>query len=181
MAGWHYWLDGRQSGWTPGVGDGQGGLACCDSWGHKESDTTEWLNWTELWRWESLMVTRIINRFLSTVIWYMERKCANMKCCSSGFSDNCRRRNFEIRVLFPILMWPSSTCWFFLFDNSLSYCGSCTSLRFWFLFVWRLMILSLFSCVCWPCVYLPWEKMSIEGPLPTFNMVVYLFILIELT
>ena len=34
--------------WTPGVGDGQGGLACCDSWGCKESDTTEWLNWTEM-------------------------------------------------------------------------------------------------------------------------------------
>ena len=48
MAGWHYWLDGRESEWTPGVGDGQGGLACCDSWGRKESDTTEWLNWTEL-------------------------------------------------------------------------------------------------------------------------------------
>ena len=46
MAGWHHWLDGRESEWTPGVGDGQGGLACCDSWGHKESDTTEWLNWT---------------------------------------------------------------------------------------------------------------------------------------
>ena len=49
MAGWHHWLDGRESGWTPGVGDGQGGLACCDSWGCKESDMTEWLNWlTEL-------------------------------------------------------------------------------------------------------------------------------------
>ena len=45
MAGWHHWLDGREFEWTPGVGDGQGGLACCDSWGHKESDTTEWLNW----------------------------------------------------------------------------------------------------------------------------------------
>ena len=33
--------------WTPGVGDGQGGLVCCNSWSHKESDTTEWLNWTE--------------------------------------------------------------------------------------------------------------------------------------
>ena len=48
------WLDGitdsdrRESEWTPGVGDGQGGLACCDSWGRKESDTTERLNWTEL-------------------------------------------------------------------------------------------------------------------------------------
>ena len=46
MAGWHHWLDGRESQWTPGVGDGQRGLACCDSWGCKESDTTEWLNWT---------------------------------------------------------------------------------------------------------------------------------------
>ena len=48
MAGWHHWLDGRESEWTPGVGDGQGGLVCCNSWGRKESDTTEWLNWTEL-------------------------------------------------------------------------------------------------------------------------------------
>ena len=48
MAGWHHWLDGHESEWTPGVGDGQGGLACCDSWGRKESDTTERLNWTEL-------------------------------------------------------------------------------------------------------------------------------------
>ena len=46
MAGWHHWLDGRESEWTPGVGDGQGGLAGCDSWGRKEPDTTE-LNWTE--------------------------------------------------------------------------------------------------------------------------------------
>jgi len=48
MAGWHHWLDGRESGWTPGIGDGQEGLVCCDSWGHKESDTTERLNWTEV-------------------------------------------------------------------------------------------------------------------------------------
>ena len=41
MAGWHHGLDGRESERTPGVGDGQGGLACCDSWGRKESDTTE--------------------------------------------------------------------------------------------------------------------------------------------
>ena len=47
MAGWHHRLDGRQFEWTPGVGDGQGGLACCDSWGRKESDMTERLNWTE--------------------------------------------------------------------------------------------------------------------------------------
>ena len=48
MAGWYHWLDGCESEWTPGVGDGQAGLMCCDSWGRKELDTTEWLNWTEL-------------------------------------------------------------------------------------------------------------------------------------
>ena len=44
MAGWHHRLDGHGFGWTPGVGDGQGGLACCGSWGRKESDMTERLN-----------------------------------------------------------------------------------------------------------------------------------------
>ena len=48
MAGWHHWFDGHESEGTPGVGDGQGGLACCDSWGGKDSDMTERLNWTEL-------------------------------------------------------------------------------------------------------------------------------------
>ena len=49
IVGWQHQLNGRGPGWTPGVDDGQGGLACCGSWGHKELDTTEWLNWTELW------------------------------------------------------------------------------------------------------------------------------------
>ena len=48
MAGWHHQLDGHEFGWTPGVSDGHGGLACCNSWGRKESDTTERLNWTLL-------------------------------------------------------------------------------------------------------------------------------------
>ena len=47
MGGWHHQLDGREFGWTPGVGDRQGTLACCNSWGRKESDMTERLNWTE--------------------------------------------------------------------------------------------------------------------------------------
>ena len=45
MVGWHHRLNGHGFGWTPGVGDGQGGLVCCSSWGHKESDTTKRLNW----------------------------------------------------------------------------------------------------------------------------------------
>ena len=44
MVGCHHQLNGHGFEWTPGVGDGQGGLACCGSWGHKEADTTEQLN-----------------------------------------------------------------------------------------------------------------------------------------
>ena len=47
MAGWHHRFDGPESEWTLGVGDGQGGLVCCNSRGHKDSDTTKRLNWTE--------------------------------------------------------------------------------------------------------------------------------------
>ena len=48
MSGWHHWFDAHEFGWTPGLGDGQGDLACFNSWGRKELDMTEWLNWTEL-------------------------------------------------------------------------------------------------------------------------------------
>ena len=47
MDGWHHWLNGCESQWTPVVGEGQGGLASCDSWGHKESDMTEQLIWSD--------------------------------------------------------------------------------------------------------------------------------------
>ena len=47
MVGWHHRLDGHEFEWTQGVGVGHVGLACCDSWGHRESDVTERLNWTD--------------------------------------------------------------------------------------------------------------------------------------
>ena len=61
MAGWHHWLDGRESQWTPEVGDGQGGLACCDSWSRKESDTTERLIWSDLItiKWIELIILKL--------------------------------------------------------------------------------------------------------------------------
>ena len=49
MVGWHHRLNGHGFGWTLGVGDGREALACCGSWGRKELDTTEWLNWN--WNW----------------------------------------------------------------------------------------------------------------------------------
>ena len=47
MVGWHLQFDGHEFEQAPGVGDEQGSLACCSPWGHKELDTTEWLNWTD--------------------------------------------------------------------------------------------------------------------------------------
>ena len=66
MAGWHHRLYAHEFGWTLGVGDGQGGLASCDSWGRKESDTTEQLNWTEL-NWQ---LNWQLNNILSSTVAY---------------------------------------------------------------------------------------------------------------
>ena len=71
MAGWHHQCERREFEWTPGVGDGQGGLTCCDSWGHKESDMTERLNCTDaylpsfLWS-KSKFLTRALKHLLLT-------------------------------------------------------------------------------------------------------------------
>ena len=48
MVGWYHRLNGHEFEQAPGVGDGQGSLVCCSPWGRKESDTTQWLNWTTL-------------------------------------------------------------------------------------------------------------------------------------
>ena len=76
MAGWHHRLDAHEFEWTPRVGDGQGGLACCDSWGRKESDTTERLNWTEV---------RGRERFYLCSVWFyyfqsVEHECGSIIC-----------------------------------------------------------------------------------------------------
>ena len=49
MVGWHHWLNGHEFKQAPGTGDGQGSLACCSPWGCKDSDTTERLNWTDMY------------------------------------------------------------------------------------------------------------------------------------
>ena len=92
MAGWHHWLDVCEFEWTPGVGDGQGGLACCDSWGRKESDTTEQLNWTEPNRCKYRYVCKIIKPgyrckyrhvYMSSIcVAQVESKCVIMSWCN---------------------------------------------------------------------------------------------------
>ena len=71
IAGWHHRLNGHEFKWTLGVGDGQGGLACFDSWGCKELDMTERLNWIELNSIERQMIIweRNIHGIKSTKIW----------------------------------------------------------------------------------------------------------------
>ena len=68
MVGWHQLLNGHGFGWTLGVGDGQGGLACCGPWGRKESDTTEWLNWTELIL-LCIYIYTYLYRYIYTLMW----------------------------------------------------------------------------------------------------------------
>ena len=59
MTGWHHWLNGREFEWTPGDGDGQGGLVCCDSWGRKESARLS--DWTEL-NWGHVIPDHVLPR-----------------------------------------------------------------------------------------------------------------------
>ena len=72
MAGWHHWLDGHEFEWTPGVGDGQGGLACCDSWGRRVGHNwATGLNWTELNELirESVCVCVLVTKSCLPLLW----------------------------------------------------------------------------------------------------------------
>jgi len=86
MAGWHHWLDGRELEWTLGVGDGQGGLACCDSWVCKESDTTEWLNWTELMN---------VNFFKPFFLIYMNKHCERENPPTPTSAKKKKKKDFK--------------------------------------------------------------------------------------
>ena len=87
VAGWDHWLDGRESQWTPGVGDGQGGLMCCNSWGCKELDTTERLNWIETKFWQidrqyfQTKALRVLLRFEFDFIWGIVFLLKTMSVC----------------------------------------------------------------------------------------------------
>ena len=105
VIGWHHQLNGHEFGWIPGVGDGQGGLACCGSWGHKESDTTEWPNWTELiwaivsswscfcWLYRaspSLAAKNIIKLIMVLIIWWCPYVESALVLLEEGFCyDQC--------------------------------------------------------------------------------------------
>ena len=82
MAGWHHWLDGLESEWTPGVGDGQGGLRCCDSWGRTELNTTERLNWTDSKIWNRITLR---SKHYLGLPWWLSWWRICLKCGRAGF------------------------------------------------------------------------------------------------
>ena len=91
MSGCHQHLDGHEFEWTPGVGDGQGGLACCDSWGRKELDMTEQLNWTEL--------NIYLDSFYQYKYWQVNIKV--IQCCvlTSDFSTTLKSLlGFRVKI-----------------------------------------------------------------------------------
>ena len=101
MARWHHWLDGRESEWTAGVGDGQGGLECCSSWSRKESDMTERLNWTELNYFPKNWNIEMPSIYIS---WYPE----NLLCTIIfELNNTIKERNGIVHFLF--LFSPPST------------------------------------------------------------------------
>ena len=96
MAGWHHWLDGCESEWTPGVGDGQGGLAYCDSWGCKELEMTERLNWTELRN--QLSVKLLLWDLLSQVLPHLGFPEGSMGKESARQCRRRRRHSFNLWI-----------------------------------------------------------------------------------
>ena len=128
MVGCHHRLNGHEFGWTPGVGDGRGGLACCDLWSHKESDMTEWLNWLNwlknlqelkfraryLHRWNPSNTYRRINTYTSETI----PKKGQIKesfqthsvkppslCCQNQQRYHKEENYIQIVKLFVLVLW----------------------------------------------------------------------------
>ena len=103
MAGWHHWLDGHESEWTLGDGDGQGGLACCDLWGLKESDTTERLNWTKT---ETISMVQESGTSLSSL-----PKVSISGCQLAAFSFEALNKNSFANLLNFREVSISQNCW----------------------------------------------------------------------
>ena len=94
MVGWHHWLDRHGFEWTLGIGDGQGGLACCGSWGRTESGKTERLNWTDL-NWD-----RYLDYWISTFFFYnIDILRLYISKCIFSYYHLCDRGNIYLSQL----------------------------------------------------------------------------------
>ena len=101
MVGWHRWLNGHGFGWTPRVGDGQGGLVCCGSWVCKGSDRSERLNWNEYLSWPEPLTTSGADMALAKttplIVALGPRELGLERCSSSS-------RTSQVQALFPVFI-----------------------------------------------------------------------------
>ena len=102
--GWHHRLNGHEFEWTPGVSDGQGGLACCRPWGHKELDTTEWLNWTVTYRFLFNLCTKTLIKL------FLFEGCTGYQPVDSG-SIPCLWSLWLSWAMTPRRSWTPTLCW----------------------------------------------------------------------
>ena len=105
MVQWQHWLDGHEYEQATGISDGQGNLACCSPWGHLESDTTEWLNWTDWIYFEFIFVHGV-------------RDCSNFILLHVALQFS--QHHFLKRLLFSIL----STCFLWCMHEYLNVCAA---------------------------------------------------------
>ena len=145
MAGWHHWLNEHEFGWTPGVGDGQGCLACCNSWRHKESDITE-----------QLMLFNLHYFRVSSYFWLL---------ISSLIPWWCESRHRMISILLVLsrcVLWPRM--WFILLNvpseleknvNStviVKVVYRCQLISSWFIVLsFTMSFLIFWFSACWMC------------------------------
>ena len=130
MVGWHHWLDSHEFEQALGVGDGQGSLACCSPWGHKELDMTEWLNWSE-----HSLLTRLTPGFTSCL--HAATLLSVPTTSSTVFSIPCTRCFLSTDVSLTLLYLSSMyNCHAFLhsvYFLALSLLGSFSSYHFLYL------------------------------------------------
>ena len=118
MVGWHHWLDGHEFEETLGVGDGQGGLACCSPWGHKELDRMEWLNWTAVF-WIgtyplALLVLRSSDSDRNYTIGFPGSPCYQLHILELIRLYNCVSQFLVINLfvsIYPVLFLWRTTKW----------------------------------------------------------------------
>ena len=149
MAGWHHWLDGRESEWSPGVGDGQGGLACCNSWGRRVGhDWVTELNWKNDY---SKIVEYKVNIYKSVTFVYNSNE--------QGKSEN--KNSIILKLALPNVIrsdqslsrvWLFVTPWITACQASLSITNSQSSFRLTSI---KSVIPSSHLILCHPLLLLP--------------------------
>ena len=109
MVGWHHWLSVHEFEQALGDGDGQGGLACCSSWDHKELDMTKWLNWTEL-----IMMKISVQILLEQTTYchlHFKFEIEQRILCKTASQVSCRSKTKDYTIPKPVLFLITKMSW----------------------------------------------------------------------